>query len=74
VATVAVGGISFAVARGTTAGLLGGNGAGKTTTLSILLGLLPPTAGRAVTDGRVRTNGGQPGPLTRASAKVAMPL
>jgi ABC-2 type transport system ATP-binding protein len=45
-ATIAVGGISFAVARGTTAALLGGNGAGKTTTLSILLGLLLPTAGR----------------------------
>ena len=43
---VAVDGISFTVARGTTAALLGGNGAGKTTTLSILLGLLLPTAGR----------------------------
>jgi ABC-2 type transport system ATP-binding protein len=43
--TVAVGGISFTVERGTTAALLGGNGAGKTTTLSILLGLLLPTAG-----------------------------
>jgi len=43
--TVAVGGISFSVERGTTAALLGGNGAGKTTTLSILLGLLLPTAG-----------------------------
>jgi ABC-2 type transport system ATP-binding protein len=43
---VAVGGISFTVARGITAALLGGNGAGKTTTLSILLGLLLPTSGR----------------------------
>ena len=43
--TLAVGGISFAVTRGVTAALLGGNGAGKTTTLSILLGLLLPTAG-----------------------------
>src|SRR5271156_310706 len=42
---VAVDGISFSVARGVTAALLGGNGAGKTTTLSILLGLLLPTAG-----------------------------
>ena len=41
----AVDGISFAVARGVIAALLGGNGAGKTTTLSILLGLLLPTAG-----------------------------
>src|SRR5580704_19098566 len=44
-ATTAVGGISFAVARGVTAALLGGNGAGKTTTLSILLGLLLPSEG-----------------------------
>jgi ABC-2 type transport system ATP-binding protein len=43
---VAVDGIDFAVARGVTAALLGGNGAGKTTTLSILLGLLLPTAGK----------------------------
>jgi len=43
---VAVDGISFTVPRGVTAALLGGNGAGKTTTLSILLGLLLPTAGR----------------------------
>src|SRR5215472_9512340 len=42
---VAVDGINFAVRRGVTAALLGGNGAGKTTTLSILLGLLLPTAG-----------------------------
>src|SRR5580693_889417 len=44
-ATLAVGGISFAVERGQTAALLGGNGAGKTTTLSILLGLLLPSSG-----------------------------
>ncbi len=43
---VAVDGISFTVAAGTTTALLGGNGAGKTTTLSILLGLLLPTAGK----------------------------
>ena len=42
----AVNDISFALAPRTTVALLGGNGAGKTTTLSILLGLLLPTAGR----------------------------
>src|ERR1700759_3286261 len=42
---VAVDGISFTVARGVTAALLGGNGAGETTTLSILLGLLLPSSG-----------------------------
>ena len=43
--TLAVGNISFTVDRGTIFGLLGGNGAGKTTTLSMLLGVLVPTAG-----------------------------
>ena len=41
----AVDAISFTVARGSVTGLLGGNGAGKTTTISMLLGLLLPTAG-----------------------------
>ena len=44
--TLAVDGIDFEVPAGATAALLGGNGAGKTTTLSMLLGLLLPTAGR----------------------------
>ena len=42
---VAVDGIDFSVPAGATVALLGGNGAGKTTTLSMLLGLLLPTAG-----------------------------
>ncbi|HEX7390238.1 MAG TPA: ATP-binding cassette domain-containing protein, partial [Acidiphilium sp.] len=41
----AVDGISFAVPRGTTTGLLGGNGAGKTTTIAMIMGLVEPTAG-----------------------------
>ncbi len=41
----AVRGISFTVAPGQTVGLLGGNGAGKTTTISMLLGVLTPSAG-----------------------------
>jgi ABC-2 type transport system ATP-binding protein len=44
--TLAVDDVSFAVGRGRILGLLGGNGAGKTTTISMLLGLLVPTAGR----------------------------
>jgi ABC-2 type transport system ATP-binding protein len=42
---VAVDSLDFSLARGVTAALLGGNGAGKTTTLSMLLGLLLPSAG-----------------------------
>jgi len=41
----AVRGVTFSVRAGTTTALLGGNGAGKTTTLSMLLGVLLPTAG-----------------------------
>jgi ABC-2 type transport system ATP-binding protein len=44
--TLAVDDISFTVRQGAVIGLLGGNGAGKTTTISMLLGLLVPTAGR----------------------------
>src|SRR5262249_28997580 len=47
----AVGGVSFAVARGEVFGLLGPNGAGKTTTIRVLTTLLPPTAGRALVAG-----------------------
>src|SRR5271169_2098638 len=42
---VAVDGISFAIARGTVTGLLGGNGAGKTTTIGMIMGLVAPSAG-----------------------------
>jgi len=41
----AVDGVSFAIFGGQITGLLGGNGAGKTTTISMLLGLLVPSAG-----------------------------
>ena len=41
----AVHGISFSVGAGEIVGLLGPNGAGKTTTISMILGLLEPTAG-----------------------------
>lgn len=42
---VAINSVSFSVPDHSTTALLGGNGAGKTTTLSILLGLIAPTAG-----------------------------
>ena len=42
----AVNGISFEVNAGEIVGLLGPNGAGKTTTISMMLGVLAPSAGR----------------------------
>ena len=42
---LAVSGVSFAVDRGETVGLLGTNGSGKTTTMRVLTGYMPPTSG-----------------------------
>src|SRR6185312_7181024 len=47
----AVDDLSFALEAGTVTGFLGPNGAGKTTTLRMLLGLVRPTAGRALVFG-----------------------
>ena len=48
----AVDAISFEIAPGSITALLGGNGAGKTTTISLLLGLLLPSAGEIRIMGR----------------------
>jgi ABC-2 type transport system ATP-binding protein len=56
--TLAVGGVSFAVAPGEVFGLLGPNGAGKTTTIRVLTTLLEATSGRAFVAGfDVRSQG-----------------
>jgi len=47
----AVDGVSFHVDHGEIVGLLGPNGAGKTTTISMILGVLAPTAGSIVIEG-----------------------
>jgi ABC-2 type transport system ATP-binding protein len=45
--------IDLEVAHGTTAGLLGHNGSGKSTLLKCIAGILRPTTGEIVTEGRV---------------------
>lgn len=49
----AVSGVSLRIAKGEIYGLLGPNGAGKTTVMRMLTGLMAPSAGRIVLDGRV---------------------
>ncbi|MFB7943983.1 ABC transporter ATP-binding protein [Kitasatospora phosalacinea] len=48
----AVKGVSFTVEQGEVTTLIGTNGAGKTTTLRTLSGLLRPTSGKVLFDGR----------------------
>ena len=48
----AVAGVDFAVREGEIFGLLGPNGAGKTTTISMICGLLTPTDGEILVEGR----------------------
>ncbi|WP_293856814.1 ABC transporter ATP-binding protein [uncultured Alsobacter sp.] len=44
--------VSFSVAAGRIVGVLGANGAGKTTLMAALSGLIAPTAGRVMLDGK----------------------
>jgi ABC-2 type transport system ATP-binding protein len=52
--------VTFEVPEGSITGFLGPNGAGKTTTLRMALGLVAPTAGRALIDGRLYRDLEQP--------------
>jgi teichoic acid transport system ATP-binding protein len=51
----AVKGVSFDVPYGSVMGLVGANGAGKSTLMRAMAGILPPTSGRIVVNGRVST-------------------
>ncbi|MCT1459310.1 ATP-binding cassette domain-containing protein [Aestuariimicrobium sp. p3-SID1156] len=53
---VAVDDVSFTVPTGTTVGFVGANGAGKTTTMRMIMGLLAPTAGEVLWNGRPATD------------------
>jgi len=67
---VAVDDVSLTVRRGEVYGFLGPNGAGKTTTLRMLLGLIRPTAGRAVVLGAAP---GAPAGVRRVGALIEGP-
>lgn len=45
--------VNFSIRKGETVGIIGTNGAGKSTILKIITGVLSPTSGRVVTDGRI---------------------
>ncbi len=49
----AVDGVSFSIGRGEAVGYVGPNGAGKSTTIKMLTGILVPTSGRVLVNGRV---------------------
>jgi teichoic acid transport system ATP-binding protein len=51
----AVKNVSFDVPHGTVLGLVGANGAGKSTLMRAMAGILPPTEGRIIVNGRVST-------------------
>ena len=53
--------VSFELEAGTVTGFLGPNGAGKTTTMRMMTGLVAPTAGTAVVDGRLYAELANPG-------------
>ena len=54
--TLAVKNMSFKIYKGQTIGLLGPNGCGKSTTIGMLLGLIKPTSGNVIIDGKNMEN------------------
>src|SRR5215813_15368410 len=70
---VAVNDLNLQVLRGDVFGFLGPNGSGKTTTIRMLLGLIRPTAGRAILFG-LDTAYQLPSILFRIGAIVETPI
>src|SRR5213592_1587223 len=70
---VAVNDLHLEVMRGDVFGFLGPNGSGKTTTIRMLLGLIRPTAGRAIIFG-MDTTQQMPLILPRIGAIVETPV
>src|SRR3989440_10887978 len=70
---VAINDLHLQVMRGDVFGFLGPNGSGKTTTIRMLLGLIRPTAGRAILFG-MDTAYQLPAILQRIGAIVEMPV
>src|SRR5215813_11186913 len=70
---IAVNDLNLQVLRGDVFGFLGPNGAGKSTTIRMLLGLIRPTAGRAIIFG-MDTAYQMPTILRHVGAIVEMPV
>ena len=70
---LAVDGLSLNVPRGRIFGLLGPNGSGKTTLMSMLLGLVRPTAGNFTLFGQPSEKGGLDRQLHRIGALIETP-
>ena len=70
---LAVDGLSLEVPRGRIFGLLGPNGSGKTTLMSMLLGLVRPTAGSFTLFGQSPERGGLDRELHRVGALIESP-
>jgi ABC-2 type transport system ATP-binding protein len=70
-AVTAVSGLTFDVQPGVVTGFLGPNGAGKTTTLRMILGLVAPTDGQALIDGRPYSDLARPRQVVGAVLETA---